>query len=119
MSAVDAKVDRAADGLEHLVRAGERAGGMKAKVAKMFANDPEFLRQLKPSLIAARAKGEAPTDREPTQVNPPAVEHAPKPKAKKSGGGGPSPFVVIGAMLALGIALAHLVDWLGQRYPRE
>ena len=119
MSAVDEKVDRGADKLERLVEAGARAGGVKAKVAKLFADDPEFLRQLKPSLIAARAKGDAPTDQEPTQVTPP--EPAPKPKAKKAKkkGGGPSLFVVIGAAFAVGIALAHGLDWAGHRYPRD
>ena len=119
MSAVDEKVDRGADKLERLVEAGARAGGVKAKVAKLFADDPEFLRQLKPSLIAARAKGDAPTDQEPTQVTPP--EPAPKPKAKqaKKKGGGPSLFVVIGAAFAVGIALAHGLDWAGHRYPRD
>jgi hypothetical protein len=115
MSSVDDKVERGADKLEELVRAGSRAGGAKAKVAQMFADDPEFLRKLKPSLIAARAKGAAPTDGEPTHVSPPAT---PAPKAKKKGGG-VSPFVVIGAAFALGLVLAHVVDWLGQRYPRD
>jgi hypothetical protein len=119
MNAADEKVERGADKLERLVAAGSRSGGVKAKVAKLFADDPEFLRQLKPSLIAARAKGEAPTDQEPTEVTPPP-EPAPraKPKAKKKGGG-PSLFVVIGAAFAVGIALAHGLDWAGHRHPRD
>lgn len=125
MSGIDEKVDRGADKLEQLVRSGQRAGGAKAKVATMFADDPEFLRQLKPSLIAARAKGNAPTDGEPTHVTVPAPEPAqpkaakPKQAKKAGGGGGPSPFVVIGALFALGMILAHVVDWLGHRYPRD
>jgi hypothetical protein len=119
----DAKVDKGAEKLERLVEKGRQAGGVKAKVADMFADDPEFLRKLKPSLIAARAKGEAPTDEEPTlsEASQPAPAPAPKPKAKKKpgGGGGPSPFVVIAAFLTLGIVLAHVVDWLGHRYPRD
>jgi hypothetical protein len=118
MNAADEKVERGADKLEQLVAAGSRAGGVKAKVAKLFADDPEFLRQLKPSLIAARAKGEAPTDQEPTEVTPPQPAPRPKPKAKKKGGG-PSLFVVIGAAFAVGIALAHGLDWAGHRYPRD
>jgi hypothetical protein len=116
MNAADEKVERGADKLEQLVAAGSRAGGVKAKVAKLFADDPEFLRQLKPSLIAARAKGDAPTDREPTAVTPPPP--APKPKAKKKGGG-PSLLVVLGAAFAVGIALAHGLDWAGHRHPRD
>jgi hypothetical protein len=116
MNTADEKVERGAEKLERLVAAGSRAGGVKAKVARMFADDPEFLRQLKPSLIAARAKGEAPTDREPTQVTTP--EPQPKPKAKKKSGG-PSPFLVLGAAFAVGIALAHGLDWAGHRHPRD
>jgi hypothetical protein len=116
MSAADEKVERGAERLERLVAAGSRAGGVKAKVAKLFADDPEFLRQLKPSLIAARAKGEAPTDQEPTEVTPPAP--APKPKAKKQRGGR-GLLVVIGAAFAVGIALAHGLDWAGHRHPRD
>jgi hypothetical protein len=123
MSGVDEKVDRGADRLQQLVVAGTRAGGAKAKVARLFADDPEFLRKLKPSLIAARAKGEAPTDGVPTEVRPP--EPSPQPRAKpakpstRRSGGGPSPFVVLGAALAAGMILAHVVDWLGHRYPRD
>jgi hypothetical protein len=119
MSAADEKVERGADRLEELSRRAARAGGVKAKLAEPLAEDAEFLRKLKPSLIAARARGEAPTDGEPTQVVPPqpAAPHGPKPR--KSGGAGPSPFVVFGAMLVLGIVLAHVVDWLGSRYPRS
>jgi len=120
MNAADEKVERGADKLEQLVAAGSRAGGVKAKVAKLFADDPEFLRQLKPSLIAARAKGEAPTDQEPTEVTPPPPAPSPKPKPKaKKKGGGPSLLVVIGAAFAVGIALAHGLDWAGHRYPRD
>jgi len=118
MSALDEKVDRAADKLAELSRAAARAGGVRAKLAEPLAEDSEFLRQLKPSLIAARARGQAPTNgRVPTQVRLPAVEAEPSPPA----GGrseGPNPLLVLGAALALGIALAHLLTWLGHRYPR-
>jgi hypothetical protein len=36
----------------------------------------------------------------------------------KTNGGGPSPFVVVGAALAGGIALAKLIDWRGHAHPR-
>jgi hypothetical protein len=121
MSSVDDKVDRGADKLEQLVEAGSRAGGMKAKVAQMFADDPEFVRKLKPSLIVARAKGEAPTEEAPTHDEAPRPaarpQTEPKPEAKQ--GGGPNPFVVIAAAFAVGLLLAHVVDWLGHRYPRD
>jgi hypothetical protein len=122
MSGVDEKVDRGADRLQQLVVAGTRAGGAKAKVAQLFADDPEFLRKLKPSLIAARARGNAPTDGRPTEASAPAAPRRPRAqpaKRPKGGGGGPSPFVVLGAALAVGMILAHVVDWLGHRYPRD
>ena len=117
MTRGDQAVETAADKLETVVKEAQRSGGVKAKVGAALADDPEFLRKLKPSLIAARAKGEAPTDGEATQVTPPAPKQ--KPKAKKKRGGGPNPFVVIAALFAVGVALAHGVDWVGQRYPRD
>jgi hypothetical protein len=117
MMSADEKVERGAEKLERLVEAGARAGGTKAKVARLFADDPEFLRRLKPSLIAARARGEAPTDEEPTEVTPP--EPAPEPPRRKRRRGGPSPFVALGVAFAVGIALAHGLDWAGHRHPRD
>jgi hypothetical protein len=122
MSGIDEKVERGADKLERLSKTAAQAGGFKAKLAQPLAEDAEFLRKLKPSLIAARAKGNAPTDGEATQVSAPepapSTKKARKPK-QAGGGRGPNPFVVIGAMLALGMILAHVVDWLGHRYPRD
>ena len=115
MTKADQTVETAADKLESFVQEARRAGGVKAKVGEALAEDPEFLRKLKPSLIKARAKGEAPTDERPTQVTPPPPPH-PKPKRK---GGGPSPFLVLGAALAAGYVLAKLIDWRGHAHPRR
>jgi len=117
MSAVDDKVERGAEKLEELSRAAARAGGFKAKLAKPLAEDADFLRKLKPSLIAARARGEAPTDGQPGPVTVPTVERAPKPKRQP--GQGPNPVLVIVAAFAIGAVIAHVVDWLGHRYPRN
>lgn len=114
MTKADQKVDSAADKLEELVRDAQRSGGVKAKVGEAFAEDPAFLRKLKPSLIAARAKGEAPTN-EPAPTAPSGPQIA-RPKAKK--GGGLSPWVVIGAALAGGYVLAKVLDWRGHAHPR-
>ena len=114
MTKADQTVETAADKLEGFVQEARRSGGVKAKVGEALAEDPEFLRKLKPSLIKARAKGEAPTDEPPTHVKPPL----PQPKPKKQGGG-PSPFLVLGAALAAGYVLAKMIDWRGHAHPRR
>jgi hypothetical protein len=115
MSAVDDKVDRVADRLEEASKKAALSGGIKAKLAQPLAEDADFVRKLKPSLIAARARGAESTDGRATQATPPV---RPQPKAKRSERGGPSPFVVVGAAFAAGLVLAHALDWLGHRYPR-
>lgn len=124
MSTADEKVERGAAKLEELSRKAARAGGVKAKLAEPLAEDAEFLRKLKPSLIAARARGDAPTDGEPTKVVPPArAPGSPGPERdgseRRAPSRGPSPYVVIAAFFVVGIVLAHVVDWLGARYPRS
>ena len=119
MNKLDALVDRGADRLQRLADEAAAKGGVSAKLADELAEDAAFLRKLKPSLMAARARGELPTDQKPeqTQVTAPAgpqVSDRPKP-----GGGGPNPLVVVGAALALGILLAKVVDWRGHAHPRE
>jgi hypothetical protein len=118
MTKADQKVESAADKLEEFVREAQRSGGVKAKVGEALAEDPEFLRKLKPSLIAARAKGEAPTDAPagPTRHAPsrPQLER-PKPKNKN---GGLNPWLVVGAALAGGYVLAKVLDWRGHAHPR-
>ena len=93
MTRGDQALDTAADSLETFVQNAEREGGVKAKVGHAFADDPEFLRKLKPSLIKARAKG--------------------KPKS-----GGPNPWLVVGAAFALGMLAAKALDWRGHAHPR-
>jgi hypothetical protein len=107
----DRAVETAADRLDDFVREARAAGGVKAKVGEALAEDPAFLRKLKPSLIKARAKGETPPPPAPAG---PQIER-PKPKRK---GGGPSPFLVLGAAFAVGYVLAKVVDWRGHAHPR-
>lgn len=111
MTRGDQALETAADKLETFVQSAEREGGVKAKVGEAFAEDPDFLRKLKPSLIKARAKGEQPT--EPIHTHRPA----PSPKAKRSGGG-PSPWLVLGAAFAVGMLAAKALDWRGHAHPR-
>jgi hypothetical protein len=121
MTKADQTVELAADKLEGFVREAQRSGGVKAKVGDALAEDPEFLRKLKPSLIAARAKGEAPTDEPPgspaTPRSAPSGPQVARPKPKHSGRG-PSPWVVLGAALAGGYLLAKVLDWRGHAHPR-
>ncbi|MDX6424886.1 MAG: hypothetical protein QOD52_291 [Gaiellaceae bacterium] len=121
MTKADQTVESAADKLEGFVREAQRSGGVKAKVGDALAEDPEFLRKLKPSLIAARAKGEAPTDEPPgTPATPRSAPSGPqvaRPKPKQSGVG-LCPWVVLGAALAGGYLLAKVLDWRGHAHPR-
>ena len=120
MTKGDQAVESAADKLEAIVEEARRSGGVKAKVGEKLAEDPDFLRKLKPSLIAARAKGELPTD-EPAGTPPrapssPLLPRPPKAKAKKRGG--LSPWVVIGAAIAGGYLAAKVIDWRSHAHPR-
>jgi hypothetical protein len=113
MTSGDQKVESAADKLEEIVQEAQRSGGVKAKVAEPFAEDPEFLRNLKPSLVAARIKGESPAEPRPSAPSGPQLQ---KPKKKTSSG--PSPWAVIGGALAAGYTLAKVLDWRGHAHPR-
>ena len=118
MSRGDAIVERGAAKLQDLSRKAAEKGGLAAELAQPLAEDAVFLRKLKPSLIAARYRGELPTDQKPeTDVVAPAgpqIGARPKPP-----GAGPNPFVVIGAALVAGIVLAKLIDWRGHAHPRD
>jgi hypothetical protein len=115
----DQIVERGADRLEQLAGKAAAKGGVQSKVAETLAEDAAFLRKLKPSLIAARARGQAPTDQEPgsTPTAPAGPQLGARPKPGRTGG--PNPFVVIGAALAVGILLAKLIDWRGHAHPRD
>ena len=119
MARADAKVDAAADKLQRIADDAAASGGVKSKLAKPLADDAAFLRKLKPSLIAKRAKGEAPTDLPPAQgmVAPssPQLGKRPKPPA----GQGPNPYMVVGLALAVGVVLAKSLDWRSHAHPRR
>ena len=72
----DAILERGAERLQQLSDRAAATGGPAAKLAEPLAEDAVLLRRMKPSLIAARLKGDAPTDLEPGSgavVAPPAV----------------------------------------------
>jgi hypothetical protein len=116
----DQKVDRAATKLQQLANQLAGEGGLKAKLAQPLAEDADLIRKMKPSLIKARAKGEAPTNLKPGQgtVAPSSPQLGARPK-KKTKGGGPSPWIVVGVALATGVALAKWIDWRGHAHPRD
>jgi hypothetical protein len=115
---VDETIDRAADKLQELAEKAAAQDGFKAKLAEPLAEDAAFLRKLKPSLIAARARGEAPTGQTPgTGTVVPSA--APKPPKAKREGGGPNPWLVAAVALAAGVALAKWIDWRGHAHPRD
>jgi hypothetical protein len=117
MNRLDLLVDRAANGLQKLADQAASGNGMKAKFAQELADDAAFLRKLKPSLIVARAKGEAPTDQKPGRGY--VAPSAPQLGRRKAAGGGPNPLLVVGAALVAGIFIAKVIDWRGHAHPRD
>lgn len=117
----DQKVERAAKKLQQLANQLAGEGGLKAKLAQPLAEDADLIRKMKPSLIKARAKGEAPTNLKPGHgtIAPSSPQLGARPKARKDAGGGPNPWVVVGAALAVGIVLAKWIDWRGHAHPRD
>ena len=114
----DELVERAAEKLERFAQKVAADGGPMAALAEPLAEDAAFLRKLKPTLIRARARGEAPTDEDPgtTEVIAPSgPQLGSRPRAN---GGGPNPFVIVGAAFALGVVLAKAIDWRSHAHPR-
>jgi hypothetical protein len=116
MTRLDQTIDRAADKLQELADKAAGEDGLKAKLAEPLAEDAAFLRKLKPSLIAARARGDAPTDEKPASGTVTPVAPEPKPKKPNSG---PNPWLVAAGAFAVGIVLAKLIDWRGHAHPRD
>jgi hypothetical protein len=125
VSPVDAKIEGAADKLQEKAEQWSVEDGVKAKLADELAADAAFLRKLKPSLMKARARGEAPKGQKPDQdvkaPGGPQLGARPKPKAKAPGGkgGGPSPWLVLGGALVAGVVIAKWLDWRGHAHPRD
>jgi hypothetical protein len=110
-------MERGAGRLQRLADRAAASGGVAAKLAEPLAEDAALLRRMKPSLIAARAKGDAPMNLEPGQdvVAPTGPQLGKRPKRR----GGPNPFLVIGVAVVAGIALAKFLDWRGHAHPRD
>jgi hypothetical protein len=118
MTTADQTVERTANKLQQLANDFAGEGGIKAKLAEPLAEDADFIRKLKPSLIKARAKGEAPTNQQPgrASLSPTLAKRS---KRKKKRGGSPAPFIVVGAALVAGIVLARWIDWRGHAHSRD
>jgi hypothetical protein len=117
MSRADTAVERGAQGLQKLSRRAAAAGGLRAKIAPTLADDAAFLRKLKPSLMAARARGEAPKDQVPGE--PVVAPSGPQPGKRSSRNGGPSPLLIVVAAGVAGVLLAKFIDWRGHAHPRD
>lgn len=118
MTRLDQTIDRAADKLQQLADKAAGRDGFKARLAAPLAEDAAFLRKLKPSLIAARARGEAPTGQKPgagTVAPKPQLDVPPEPKRHV----GPNPWLVAAGAFVAGIALAKWIDWRSHAHPRD
>jgi hypothetical protein len=114
----DHVVERGADKLEKLSERTAAEGGLRARLSDELAEDAAFLRKLKPSLMAARAKGEAPTNERPGEPRraPGGPQLTARPKRK---GKGASPWLVLGGAIVGGYFIAKVVDWRGHAHPRD
>lgn len=111
MTRADETVEKAADKLQEEADKVAGEGGLRARLAGELADDAAFVRKLKPSLMAARAKGAAPTDGRPGEglVAPSGPQLGPRPQSDARGG--PNPLLVIGIALAAGFLLAKAIAW--------
>jgi hypothetical protein len=118
MTTADQKVERAANKLQQFANQLAGEGGLKAKLAEPLAEDADLIRKMKPSLIKARARGEAPRNQEPgkPRLSPSGPQLG---KRRKRKGDGPNPWLVVGVALAAGIVLAKWIDWRGHAHPHD
>jgi hypothetical protein len=114
----DQTVEHAANKLQRLAKQLAGEGGFKGNLAQPLAEDADLIRKMKPSLIKARAKGEAPTNQKPGRptVAPSGPQLGKRRKAKKKIAG-MGPWIVLGAALAGGIMLAKWIDLRGHARP--
>ena len=118
MSKADELIEKGAERLRDLSQKAAARGGVGETLSGVLAEDADFLRKLKPTLMRERLKGRAPADRplgaKPAAPTGPQIAKRPKPP-----GAGPNPFVVVGAALAVGIVVAKLIDWRGHAHPKR
>jgi hypothetical protein len=126
MTSADLLVERGAQRLHQLARrAAARGDGVGEWLAEELEADAAFLRKLKPSLIKARVQAERTNGSVPAEPPQPAASAPPPPPAPKPKkqpnpkGGGPSPWLFVGAALVAGIVVAKVIDWRGHAHPRD
>ena len=125
MNKGDLLVERGAERLQHLAdRAAARGDGVGEWLSEELRSDAAFLRKLKPSLIQARAKGNAPTNQEPAAPPPRrrdrSSDRGPSRRRKSARAArAPHRSLIVGAALVAGIVLAKVVDWRGHAHPRD
>jgi hypothetical protein len=110
MTRGDRIVERGSEGLQTLAEKAAERGGVAAKAAQPLAEDAAFLRKLRPSLIKARLRGDAPTNERPRPVRGPAP---------RSRDGSSSYLLVAAAAAGAGVLAAKLLDWRGHAHPRD
>lgn len=126
---LDSLLERGADALERFAHNLAREDGFKRQLGEELAEDAAFLRNLTPTRVAERARGDAPTEPvTPTQVAtqvkeslpPPAPAPAPTdaPAPQKPAKSRPNPFAVIGIAFVAGFAVGRLIAWRSDAYPR-
>ena len=113
----DKAVEQGADKLDALADKAAAKGGVGSKLADELTDDATFLRKLKPSLMVARAKGEAPKDAEPGSRRPCPVRPATQEGLAARVGRIRSSST--GAAFGLGTLLAKVIDWRGHAHPRR
>lgn len=102
----DEVVERGATWLEGLSRKTAAQGGPAARLARPLAADAVFLRKLKPSLVAARLRGQA------------DAASAANPSTRRSKGS-VNKLVVVAAAFTAGMFLARLIDWKVRSHRRH
>lgn len=127
LAKLDSLLERGADVLERFAHDLAREDGFKRQLGEELAEDAAFLRNLAPTRVAERARGES-EPVSPTQVATqvketlPPPEPVPAPTAappqKQPKSGGVNPFAVIGIAFVAGFAVGRLIAWRSDAYPR-
>ncbi len=115
MSRADEIVERGSQQLRALAERAAERGGAVGRLAPSLAEDAVFLRKLKPSLIAARARG---IETGAGAGSGPAPLPQPKASAPGRRRRGVGPVAVLAAALVAGVLTARLLDWRGHAHPR-